>query len=393
MSEKDRELEEIIAQAMKKKSESTAGSLSETKENTQNQIKPVEDKPTKKKWTGKKKIITGILIFLGIVLILGGIALGIVFHYIDKMNLVGKDYDNSVYDSISELDPTVENPDNEPDSPEYEIYDLEQNISENIQSNAERLQKSDDVMNILLIGTDARTSDYRGRSDSMILMSINEKTEQIVFTSIMRDIYVSIPGKENNRINAAYAFGGPALLIETIEENFGIAIDKFMQVDFNSFESVIDAVGGVDIYVNDRELSQVFYSGEDGAPSAEGTYKLDGVHALRYARIRHIGNADFERTQRQRTVLEEIFAQAKSLSIGEMTDFLDEILPLITTDLSKNDVFSLIVNSPEYLSYERVQLRIPADGMYSGMRINGRSVLGIDFEESSKLLIDTIYGD
>lgn len=367
----------------------------------------------KKKSSVRKKILIGMSIFLVVVVAVLGGAFLYLSSKIDKINMVDRDYDNSVYDSIEELSPDVENPNSEPDSPDSEIKDLESQIDANVngEGNSDKpeekpieLKFSDDVLNILLIGTDARTSGSRGRSDSMILVSINKKTEEIIMTSIMRDIYLKIPGKGYNRINASYAYGGADLLIQTVEQNFRIKIDKFVQVDFTSFEKVVDAVGGVTINVSDAEakvmntyIKQLNRNAgrplEEGFLEKGGKYKLNGVQALAYSRIRKVGHADFERTQRQRRVLDEIIKSAKSLSIGELSDSLDVILPLVTTDFKKGELIDLVLNSVSYLSYDRVQLRIPADHSYSNMRIRGMAVLGIDFDENRNLMYKTIYGD
>lgn len=362
---------------------------------------------SKKKSSTRKKVLIGLLVFLMVLLAVLGGAFIYLSSKLDKINMVDRDYDNSVYDSIEELPPEVENPNSEPDTPDSEIKDLESQIDANVGDDSQsddskpkdepiKLKSSDDVLNVLLIGTDARTSDYRGRSDSMILVSINKETEEIVMTSIMRDVYLKIPGKGYNRINASYAYGGADLLIQTIEQNFKIRIDKFVQVDFQSFEKVVEAVGGVSIPINSSEITVMKQFGSDmnGKPfSGAGTYKLNGKQALTYARIRKIGHADFERTQRQRRVLDEIIKSAKKLSIGELSDSLDVILPLVTTDFKKGELIDLILGSVSYLSYDRVQLRIPADHTYSNMRIRGMAVLGIDFDENRRLMYETIYGD
>ena len=362
---------------------------------------------SKKKSSTRKKVLIGLLVFLMVLLAVLGGAFIYLSSKLDKINMVDRDYDNSVYDSIEELPPEVENPNSEPDTPDSEIKDLESQIDANVGDDSQsddskpkdepiKLKFSDDVLNVLLIGTDARTSDYRGRSDSMILVSINKETEEIVMTSIMRDVYLKIPGKGYNRINASYAYGGADLLIQTIEQNFKIRIDKFVQVDFQSFEKVVEAVGGVSIPINSSEITVMKQFGSDmnGKPfSGAGTYKLNGKQALAYSRIRYVGHSDFERTQRQRRVLDEIIKSAKNLSIGELSDSLDVILPLVTTDFKKGELIDLILGSVSYLSYDRVQLRIPADHTYSNMRIRGMAVLGIDFDENRRLMYETIYGD
>lgn len=349
-------------------------------------------KGNKKKSSAKKAVLITLLVILLLLIIAVVGAYIYIMSKIDKINTVDREYDNSIYESIVEAPPEEENPNSEPDSPDSEVEELESKIDEIIKDETIPIKFSDDVFNILLIGTDARTSDYRGRSDSMILVSINKKTEQIVMTSIMRDIYLSIPGKSKNRINAAYSWGGASLLIKTIEDHFKIRIDKYVQVDFLSFEKVINAVGGVDMYINDDEMSIMKPLLGDQYHGA-GTYHLDGAQALRFARIRYVGNSDFERTQRQRRMLQEILRSAQSLSIPEMNDWLDVILPMLTTDLEKGEILDLILHSGSYLKYDRVELRIPYDGTWRNMRIGGKAVLGIDFEKNRKKMVEVIYGE
>lgn len=351
-----------------------------------------KSKNGKKKSSVKKAVIITLLVILLLLIIAVVGAYIFIMSKIDKINTVDREYDNSVYESIEEAPPEEENPNSEPDSPDSEVEELDSKIDEIIKDETIPIKFSDDVFNILLIGTDARTSDYRGRSDSMILVSINKKTGQIVMTSIMRDIYLSIPGKSKNRINAAYSWGGASLLIKTIEDHFKIRIDKYVQVDFLSFEKVINAVGGVDMYINDDEMSIMKPLLGDQYHGA-GTYHLDGAQALRFARIRYVGKSDFERTQRQRRMLQEILRSAQSLSISEMNDWLDVILPMLTTDLERGEILDLILHSGSYLKYDRVELRIPYDGTWRNMRIGGKAVLGIDFEKNRKKMIEVIYGE
>lgn len=345
----------------------------------------------KKKWSTKKKVLVVILIILLVLLLVaGGIFLYLMLK-LDKVNSVPREHDNSIYESIVTLPPEEENPNSEPDSPSSQIDDLQSQIDD-IVAGATPIKFSDDVYNILLIGTDARTHDYRGRSDSMILVSINKKTQQLVMTSIMRDIYISIPGIGYSRLNHSYSWGGADLLIQTLQENFRIRIDKFVQVDFQSFESVIDSVGGVNIYINEDEMAIMKNYLGDQAHGA-GVYRLNGKQALGYARIRYIGNADFERTQRQRTVLQELLKSAQALSPVEMNDMLDTILPMLTTDLTKGEMLDLIFHAASYLKYERVEQRVPYDNMWWSLRVDGMAVLGIDFDATISKMIDVIYGD
>lgn len=289
-----------------------------------------------------------------------------------------------------------------PDSTEDEIDALEQSIRINMENQAEELMENKKVFNILLIGCDAREEGGRGRSDSIILISINKESEQLIATSIMRDIYVEIPGHGNNRINAAYAYGGADLLVETVEKNFKIQIDRYASVDFFVFMDIVDQMGGVDLEISDEEflVANAYINelnvlldepyGTDWLPGG-GPHHLNGKQALGYSRIRYVGDADFERTKRQRTVLEQIFNKVKDYNLIELNSLLNIILPEITTDLTEGEAITLALSMNAYKKYDLKQYRLPYDGTWRDMRIKGMSVLGIDFETNIRNLKRDLY--
>ncbi|MCH5281282.1 MAG: LCP family protein [Lachnospiraceae bacterium] len=258
------------------------------------------------------------------------------------------------------------------------------------------------VFNILLIGYDEREGVGGKRSDSMILLSINRDSKELIATSIMRDIYVEIPGHGSNRINAAYAYGGEELLVKTIEQNFRIKINRYVSVDFFVFIDIVDKLGGVEIevkdeevetmngYINDLNFLLVNFKDTD-CLSEGGMYLLNGKQALAYSRIRYVGDADFERTKRQRRVLEQIFYKIKECNLTEMNELLEVLLPEVTTDLTEGEVISLMLNMNTYKKYALVEHRIPYDGTYSFRRIEGMAVLGIDLEENIRMMKRDIY--
>lgn len=373
-------------------------------------------KKAKKKKNKVRIILIIILIILIIVGIVATIGVGIIYHYIGKVNIVEETSSYEILDSIAPDDDLT----SEPDSPQEEIDKIEQSIKENVEKKPNKKKNSkhvytvvdgnetytydfsdENVYNVLLIGTDARTNSDRGRSDSMILISINDTTEQVVMTSFLRDIYLYIPEVESTRLNHAYAYGGPELLLDTLETNFKIPIDKYVQVDFYSFVTVVDAVGGVDIDVTDDEVQYINsylneinnLEGRDQNAdklSSGGSYTLNGEQALAYSRIRYIGT-DFGRTERQRTVLEQILRNMSSMGVSELKDLLDELLPNVTTNIQSDELFSLVFDSPSYLGYERIQCRVPADGTWWNLTIRGMAVLGIDFNANIRYLGQNIY--
>jgi LCP family protein required for cell wall assembly len=269
--------------------------------------------------------------------------------------------------------------------------------------------RGDDVMtspwveNILVVGTDARNPDADSRSDCMIIVSINRKYGKLVMTSILRDSYVEIPGHGQNRINAAFQFGGADLLIQTIEQNFKIGIDHYVKVDFFSFIKIIDALGGVDIDVDDGEAQYVnMYLCEinqllgveqgDGNLTVTGMQTLSGKQALSYSRIRYIGT-DFARTGRQREVMNAMIKKAKTISPLQLLNVCNEILPELTTDISDSQLSWLLMQAPLFLTYDSSECRIPADGTWSNYVAGaGMEVLQLDFDANVEILQEAIYG-
>jgi len=247
-----------------------------------------------------------------------------------------------------------------------------------------------DVFNILLIGQDKRPNQTSNqRSDSMILVSYNKADGKVKLISLMRDMYVQIPGYSDNRINAAYAFGGMDLLDKTIEQDFSVSIDGNMEVDFEGFSAIIDQLGGVDITINSSEAA---YMQSYGFNVAEGTNHMNGETALCYVRIRHVGNADFERTERQRTLLTQVASDVNALSTMDKISLIDKLLPYLSTDLSKTEIMSYAytVLKNGYNGLE--SYRIPGDGTYKSVSIRGMSVLLPDLDANRQSLKEYIYG-
>ncbi len=338
------------------------------------------DRHDKRNKKGKKKrrftFKKFLLILILLILIAFGLVSALILHYIGLMNLV--DTGDRVANSASVI-------------------------------------SSDKVENILIIGSDSRTEDERARSDSMILLSVNKESKQLVQTSFMRDMYVEIPGFGENKINAAYNNGGPELVMDTIEQNFNIQIDHYIQIDFFSFIDIIDALGGLDIEISDAEAQAMtdplgeqnkYLDNDRGTDylTKGGKIHMNGNQALAYARIRHIDGTtgtDFGRTDRQRKVLNMIIDKIKSAGISDINKMLENVLPKITTNLTKNQLYFLSLRAPFILGYERIEMRIPYGDEDSqsneryweyGTGAGGSSILVVDFDKNSALLRKTIYG-
>lgn len=270
---------------------------------------------------------------------------------------------------------------------------------------AEEPMKEDGVTNILLIGNDSRVNGEDGRSDAMILISISSRTKTIYMTSLLRDIYVEIPGHEGNRLNAAYAYGGPELLLETIKQNFDIEVNRYVQVNFQAFANLIDAVGGVDLeltndevqlvngYLNEYNMLENRPIDTDYLPSdASGLLHLNGPQALAYSRNRYIGS-DFGRTERQRKILEAVFKQLPSSVLTNLDELIEGILPNLTMNISKAECYALSLEAPKLLTYDIVQASIPIEGSYQNTTIRKMSVLQVDFEKNKEFIRTQIYGE
>ena len=227
----------------------------------------------------------------------------------------------------------------------------------------------DDLLNILLVGQDRRPGQGRQRSDSMIVISVNSATKKVSMISFLRDLYVQIPGYTDNRLNAAYVFGGFPLLKNTLLTNFGITVDGCFEVDFDGFRALIDQIGGVEITLTAAEASRI------GHAVHEGVNVLNGERALAYARIRKI-DSDFQRTDRQRKVLMAAFAKIKTKSPGEILSLLDGALPYLTTDMSNTQIYALAAKLiPMATSAQVNTCYVPPSGTYSNVYIRGMAVL------------------
>ena len=261
------------------------------------------------------------------------------------------------------------------------------------------------VSNVLLIGTDSRDlSQERGRSDSMILASINKKTRELTLTSFLRDSYVYIDDEYGyGKLNAAYSYGGAGLLMDTIELNYGVRIDDYILISFAACANVIDAVGGVKLDLSDEEadaVNEILISEvnelmgddrNDDLLDCGGEQKLDGKQALSYSRIRYVGNADFERASRQRTVMTQVLKKAAVNPVAMARIFVTA-LPELSTNLSVGKSYGYTLRAPFLLiGYQLKTQQIPADDTFYGDDVDGESVLRVDCDANRQVLKDTIY--
>lgn len=263
------------------------------------------------------------------------------------------------------------------------------------------------VINILLLGVDARPQQSNGRSDAMILASVDVDAGTIKLISFMRDMYVSIPEHNPNRLNTAYYWGGPELLFRTLEKNFGVTVDHYVAVDFSLLGSIIDQLGGLEIEVADNyfvdRINAVIENDnkvlgidlDDQKLTQPGTLLLTGKQAQAYARFRYGAKSggDYARTGRQREVLMKIFHKVTDLSIPAMVKLAMANIDAVATDMTLADIVQLAPLALTLKDAQFQELRVPADGYYEAKTIKGMAVLSPDYKRISAQLVEFLGGD
>lgn len=272
------------------------------------------------------------------------------------------------------------------DLTEEMIAQLDEQVRELMSHDGELLENQETLRNILLIGTDARPGEKKARSDTMIILTIDSRSNEIKLTSLMRDIYVHIPGVGNNRLNVAYYYGGAQLLMDTIEENFGLKMEEYAAVNLTTVVDVIDDLGGLTLTVDSktqlRAINGVIdaYNAQFKCPrnsdllTETGEQHMNGKQVQAYARHRKT-DSDFQRTQRQREVLLKLYEKVSEKSVWELSVLAARYLDEVDTNLSLSDVLSL---APVLLNMKDAQtseLRLPADGDYESKTVSGMAVL------------------
>lgn len=262
-----------------------------------------------------------------------------------------------------------------------------------------------DVINILLIGVEEIGG--ASNTDSLMIASMNTKDKSVKLTSIMRDLYVEIPGHDNNKINATYAIGGMELLYQTISRDFGIDIDGYVKVNFEAFEKIVDLVGGVDVTLTSKEAYYLNTTNYISNPAYrnvhEGTQTMNGNQALGYCRVRKVStgteNNDFGRTQRQRAVLNSIFDKVKDMDVFSLVGLMDKFLTQvdIDTDITNSEFNNYLQLGVSLKLKELENYRIPSDGNYGSQRVqigkyNVDVLVPTDWEATRAEIHEFIYG-
>lgn len=337
----------------------------------------------------KRNLLISVCVLLAIFLILIA-CVGVYINYLlGKINRVNLSDESTISSSeVEELLST--DPDLVPVDPTESLPDIS-DVTFPTES-TEPVEQEDHVINILLVGQDNSNFTVRTRSDSMILVTCNTKAKTITLTSFMRDAYVQIPGYKAHKLNHAYQYGGFSLLNETLRVNFGVEVDCNVGVDCSQFERLIDLLGGVAITLTEKEADYLYAASGKRFDVSAGLNHLNGEEALAYARLREI-DSDYQRANRQRTVLLSLAEAYKNQPLEKMLELLEEVLGLVTTDMDNGKIFSLAVELfPMLAQAEFKTNQIPAHGTFDQGNVKVRDGLknwfqyNIDFEANRNIL-------
>jgi LCP family protein required for cell wall assembly len=251
------------------------------------------------------------------------------------------------------------------------------------------------VTNILVVGTDVKGDISRGRSDCMLLLTYNRDKQEAFLTSFMRDIWINIPDYGWNRLNAAYAFGGIGLLINTVNDNFGLDIQNYVLIDFDGLMAIVDTLGGVEVTLTEKEAQHILkYCGTSLTVLSEekNIYLLNGAQTLCHCRNRKSSGGDFDRTQRQRDVMLSLFKRMKvEKTIPKLTSVLSSLITNVKTNMPLRLMVDLGLEVIRSESLDLKQLRIPFDDTWNYANKDGRSVVQIDINDNKDQLLNVIY--
>jgi LCP family protein required for cell wall assembly len=221
-------------------------------------------------------------------------------------------------------------------------------------------EMSEGYTNVALFGIDSRENGSFGkgaRSDALLVASINNKTGDVKLCSVYRDTYLNLSDDKYRKATEAYFYGGPEQAIKMLNMNLDLNITKYVAVDFNAITKVVDALGGIEIDVQEDELQHLNnYTVETSAVTGVKTTKLvkpglqtlDGVQATSYARIRYTAGSDYKRTERQRLVIQKIVEKAKKADLKTLNNIINDVFPCISTNFNIADVIALSADAAKY---------------------------------------------
>lgn len=341
-------------------------------------------------WSHRSKKQKTIIIVIAIILIL----LIVFFAFIwSKLSLLGTADEEPVAEVTEEVD--MEALDDLADA------NTLNGIIKNWALNDVKKMSDKSVKNILLVGLDS----VSGCTDSMIIASVNEKTQKITLASLYRDSYTYIVPKKGSptygKLNWAYSKGGISVLLSTIENNYKIKIDDYAIVNYQTFPKVIDALGGVDVYVTEKEatfLNQTWYEwsltgNEQPKPYETGTNHLQGEMALTFCRIRRL-DSDINRTERQRRVISSTLSSMKNANLSQLNNVVNNVFPYITTDMSKTSILGYAGDAitSGWLKYDIEQMAMPSEKLCKSGYAGSQWIWIVDYPAGAQELQKILYG-
>lgn len=345
-----------------------------------------------KNQTSHKKRKIGWIVLAGVVVVLSVIFVVAWNFYQAKLNLLQYD------DGNREIDTEIELPLDDMEIPDLE--DAPTNDQQNSNLPTGQMVTDKDVINLLLLGTDERSKQFsdNARADSIMVLSLNKRTHTMKLVSIERGIGVPVPGRNDDWITHTFRYGGAALTMQTVRDCFKVDLDRYIRVNFHAFEEGIDAIGGVDINLTQEEvtyLKKYNKTASSGVVLQTGINHVNGATALTYARIRKI-DSDWKRIERQRNVVQAALNQVAQADVLTLNKLVDTILPMVQTNLTKNEITQLLLEIPGFLSTgaQMEQMTIPTkDTCWNSVGVDGRKMIAVDFEANAKILNDLFYGD
>lgn len=370
-----------------------------------------QEQPAKTRVSGTR-ILVWVLVGVLVLSLLGVGGLYYVKTRLQAMQFTESDLNQLLNDAQEVISQDLQDAVNLPDEPEDEepsdkTEDVKKVTDEDLkqgeQTKVETAEAVPTIKNYLLLGVDTREEkDVSGRCDVMILVTVDTKNKAIKLTSFMRDILIPIEGLGKNRLNIVYQYKGPDVTVKTIEDIAGVKIDGYGIVNFYTVAKIIDILDGVDVEnlsneeKNDlnnsvKEMNQ-YVENKSELLKDTGSVHLNGLQATAYMRIRHVGRGDYQRTERQRTVISTLFKGLKNMNLAQMLTLVDKITPLVKTNLNSVQILALANDVYSLRSCDVQQLRIPLDeAHYMGM-YNDMSVLIIDSEANAAAVKEFIYG-
>ncbi|MBE6055107.1 MAG: LytR family transcriptional regulator [Clostridium sartagoforme] len=261
-------------------------------------------------------------------------------------------------------------------------------------------KEANDVITIALFGSDFSELYEVSAADATMLLAIDTKNNSIKLGSLMRDIYLDLPDGGKMNLNYTILDGGPSSILKAINYNFNLNVDKFVQVDLERLPKIIDALGGVEMEITTDELQYIngyidHIDKKNGTTTehiySAGPQLLNGTQASAYCRIRYTEGRDFKRTERQRDVLNALFVKFKDISLTEVPGMINDILPLVTTNLTNNEIISISTKALGMGLSNIEQGRFPSDSNIISAGFTDMYHTNIDIEGTTKELHEFLF--